>query len=131
MEVVVKSDRIVDAELIKQVQAELYPLGRVEVAKRLEALEPDLSCAITRAAVIAVGQLEEDAEVDDVASSNVFDAVEWSALIAVEVLRRAFYALWRETVMGTRLAQLDPSLTGDQAVNRNQRPRTKERKRER
>lgn len=90
----------------------MYPLTLTKASSYLKEVEPVLYEEIQRVSGQAVVQLEHDlhGEVDAVARANVSEAVQWSALIAAEALRRGFFELWRDTVIGTRLAQLDPSL---------------------
>src|SRR5688500_481269 len=108
-----QSDILVDAGLLDEARKTVFPITLSKASARLKEVEPVLCAEIERIAGQAIVQLEHDlnGDVDAVARANVYEAVHRSALIAAEGLRRGFFALWRETVIGSRLAQLDPSLT--------------------
>jgi hypothetical protein len=106
------NDRLITEELIKAVQKDLYRLTISEALRRLETFEPDLCYAIIRWADDALKHLDADAEytVDTVARANIHEAVQWSCLVAVDAVHRAYRQLWKDTTLEPLLARLNAHL---------------------
>jgi hypothetical protein len=71
--------------------------------------EPALAAFIHEALAAVAGKLALSGAPTPLVQ-GVHDEILTVVLTCVQALRRGHYELWRDTVTGTRLAQLDPSL---------------------
>lgn len=83
--------------------------GTAEALGKLVALEPALAEYLDHASTLMVGKLAlsgAPTETVQMAREEVLSAM----LTAITALRKGRYKLWKDTCLGERLVQLDPSL---------------------
>jgi hypothetical protein len=103
------TEGIVSEEMVDFANAEVRALGRKAAMRRLRQVEPDLFCRIVggiRDAMVALDDTGVESEVREAVANEVAR----TALTCVYALRVAHYALWRDTVAGSLLLQIDPNL---------------------
>mgnify|MGYP007112097345 CR=1 FL=1 len=91
--------------------------GRAGALDKLAAREPALAEYLDHASTLLVGKLAlsgAPTETVQMAREEALSAM----LTAIAALRKGHYKLWKDTFLGKRLVQLDPSLdtTGKQGV---------------
>jgi hypothetical protein len=105
------SDQVVVAQDVLRAVMELRRLGNRRALEELEQREPDLSeFLLEELTAVHHDLLHIGAGPGRV--RRLSGRVETLALVMVHALRHAHLRLWRDEAAGTRLAQLDPSLSG-------------------
>ena len=106
------SDQQVHARAILAALAEFERQGSQRAMQTLEQLEPDLAeFTFERLTAIYHGILALGGPARK--SRRLYRQVQTLVLVSIAALRQAQFESWRQSVTGTRLAQLDPSLNED------------------
>lgn len=98
---------LIDEATLEKARVRLANVTYEESARQLSIAEPNLHYAVGRFACDALNDL---GDLPSGADEAAYAAVWRGALLALEAYRVAHYRLWRGTVMGTLLEQLDPTL---------------------
>lgn len=96
-------------KMIVRARKQVAFAGTAEALNKLAALEPALAEYLDHASTLMVGKLAlsgAPTETVQMAREDVLLAM----LTAIAALRKGHYTLWKDTFLGERLAQLDPSL---------------------
>jgi hypothetical protein len=100
---------LVELEHIVSARQDVAVKGSDESLNEFAQREPALASFIYEGLASVAGQLCLCGAPTQVVQGSHDDFLEL-VLTCVQAMRRGHYALWKDTVTGTRLAQLDPSL---------------------
>lgn len=104
-----KSDKLVFREMLKVSESRIWRMGPEAALDDLYDAEPELASQL-EASLTWVFQQLHSASVPDALVQKVRNDVALTSLTLIAALRKAFYHLWRDTHIGTRLAEIDPKL---------------------
>jgi hypothetical protein len=100
---------LVEPEHIIRARREVSAKGSYAYLNEFAEMEPALASFVSESLTSAAGRLSiSGAPTELVRGSH--EEVLRVVLASVQAMRRGHYALWKGTVVGTRLAELDPSL---------------------
>ena len=100
---------LVELEHIVSARQDVAVKGSGESLNEFAQREPALASFIYEGLVSVAGRLSLSGAPTEVVQGSHEDVLE-VVLTCIQAMRRGHYALWKDTVTGTRLAQLDPSL---------------------
>jgi hypothetical protein len=100
---------LVELEHIVSARQDVAVKGSGESLNEFAQREPALASFIYEVLVSIAGRLSLSGAPTEVVQGSHEDVLE-VVLTCIQAMRRGHYALWKDTVTGTRLAQLDPSL---------------------
>lgn len=103
------ADRVVTEAVLERAEREVQSGGWRESMRHLKQVEPALYDRVVRGIGDACGPLEPYMLAEDV-NRTVADELWTTALVVVRALQLGQYELWRGTVQGTLLEQIDPAL---------------------
>jgi hypothetical protein len=99
---------LVEPEHIVSARQDVAAKGGGEALSEFAQTEPALASFICDGLVTVAGKLSLSGAPTELVQGSHGDMLAL-VLTCVQALRRGHYALWKDTVTGTRLAQLDPS----------------------
>ena len=99
---------VVDPEHIISARQDVAVKGSGEFLKEFAQREPALASFICDGLTSVAGRLSLSGAPTELVQGSHEDMLA-VVLTCVQAMRRGHYALWKDTVTGTRLAQLDPS----------------------
>jgi hypothetical protein len=111
---------LVEPEHLITARQQIANTGGADALNEIAQTEPALASYIHESLATVAGKLTL-AGAPTPLVQGAHDDVLAVVLTCVEALRRGHYALWKDTVIGTRLEELDPSLKG----KRRRRPKNK------
>jgi hypothetical protein len=100
---------LVEPEHIVSARQDVAVKGSGESLSEFARSEPALASFICEGLASVAGRLSLSGAPTEVVQGSHEDVLA-VVLTCVQAMRRGHYALWQDTVTGTRLAQLDPSL---------------------
>lgn len=100
---------LVDFEHIARARQDVAAQGTGPAMNEFAATEPALASFIFEGLAVVAGKLSLSGAPTELVQGSHEDVLA-VLLTCVQALRRGHYALWKDTAVGTRLAQLDESL---------------------
>jgi hypothetical protein len=100
---------LVEPRNIVAARQEVAEKGSGQALEEYGRTEPALAAFIHESLAAVAGKLSLSGAPTELVQ-GAHEEVLAVVLTSLQALRRGHYALWRDTVTGTRLAQLDPSL---------------------
>src|SRR6516164_3805034 len=100
---------IVEPEHIVSARQDVATKGNGQAMNEFAQAEPALASFIYEGLASVAGKLSLSGAPTELVQGSYEDVLA-VVLTCVQAMRRGHYALWKDTVTGTRLAQLDPSL---------------------
>ena len=99
---------LVEPEHIVSARQDVAVKGSSESLSEFAQTEPALASFIYEGLAVVAGKLSLSGAPTELVQGSHEDVLA-VVLTCVQAIRRGHYALWKDTVTGTRLAQLDPS----------------------
>jgi hypothetical protein len=99
---------LVEAEHIVNARQDVAVKGSGQSLSEFAQTEPALATFIYEGLAAVAGKLSLSGAPTELVQGSHEDVLA-VVLTCVQAMRRGHYALWKDTVTGTRLAQLDPS----------------------
>jgi hypothetical protein len=99
---------LVEPQHIVSARQDVAAKGSGQTLKEFAQTEPALASFIYEGLAIVAGKLSLSGAPTELVQGSHEDVLA-VVLTCVQAMRRGHYALWKDTVTGTRLAQLDPS----------------------
>jgi hypothetical protein len=100
---------LVEPDTIINARIEVGDRGALESLQVLQEIEPSLGAFIQEALAAAAGKIALSG-VPTPLVQGIHDEMLATLLTCVEAVRRSHYELWKDTAVGTRLAELAPDL---------------------
>lgn len=100
---------LVEPEHIINARQDVAANGSAQALSEFARTEPALASFIYEALSVVAGKLSLSGAPTELVQGSHEDVLA-VVLTCVQAMRRGHYALWKDSVTGTRLAQLDPSL---------------------
>jgi hypothetical protein len=100
---------LVDFEHIARARQDVAAQGTSPAMNEFAATEPALASFLYEGLAVVAGKLSLSGAPTELVQGSHEDVLA-VVLTCVQALRRGHYALWKDTAVGTRLAQLDESL---------------------
>jgi hypothetical protein len=100
---------LVESEHIISARRDVASKGSGESLNEFAQTEPALASFIYEGLASVAGRLSLSGAPTELVQGSHEDVLA-VVLTCVQAMRRGHYALWKDTVTGTRLAQIDPSL---------------------
>jgi hypothetical protein len=99
---------LVEPQHIVSARQEVVAKGSGQALNEFAQTEPALASFIYEGLAVVAGKLSLSGAPTELVQGSHEDVLA-VVLTCVQAMRRGHYALWKDTVTGTRLAQLDPS----------------------
>ena len=99
---------LVEPEHIIAARQDVAAKGSGQALNEFAQTEPALASFIYEGLAVVAGKLSLSGAPTELVQGSHEDVLA-VVLTCVQAIRRGHYALWKDTVTGTRLAQLDPS----------------------
>jgi hypothetical protein len=100
---------LVEPDTIVAARIEVGDRGALESLQALQEVEPSLGAFIQEALAAAAGKLALSG-LPTAVVQGIHEEMLATLLACVEAVRRSHYELWKDTAVGTRLAELAPDL---------------------
>jgi hypothetical protein len=100
---------LVEPDTIVNARIAVGDKGALEALQALQEVEPSLGAFIQEALAAAAGKITLSGVPTPVVQ-GIHEEVLATVLTCVEAVRRSHYELWKDTAVGTRLAELAPDL---------------------
>jgi hypothetical protein len=100
---------LVEPHHIVTARQDVAAKGSGQTLNEFAQTEPALASFIYEGLAVVAGKLSLSGAPTELVQGSHEDVLA-VVLTCVQAMRRGHYALWKDTVTGTRLAQLDPSL---------------------
>jgi hypothetical protein len=101
---------LVEPKHIVDARQDVAAKGNAQVLQEFAQSEPALASFIFEGLTVVAGKLALSGAPTELVQGSHEDVLAM-VLTCVQALRRGHYELWKDTVTGTRLAQLDPALS--------------------
>jgi hypothetical protein len=100
---------LVEPEYIVSARQDVAAKGCPQALNEFAQTEPALASFIYEALAVVAGKLSLSGAPTELVRGSHEDVLA-VILTCIQAMRRGHYAFWKDSVTGTRLAQLDPSL---------------------